>query len=812
MVGRNEKCPCGSGKKYKVCCLNDTVSILKTPSSPEENLPGSFFAINDPKYEKIKNDLREIYPYEKKNPHFLYEIGEDLGLLGNPHDGLLYLNKALKHTKKKDTSLKYAILLDIAAMYAQIGEHSTAMKYLGSVPDGHGRKNVIEANIRLEIEPFENIIHLYENAIEDEPNFFLPYEHLITRLSFDDCKRDFLIDKALKEMPNNPFVLIYWAERELVNFNYKALGSIEWINEMRSFDPQSSPEQGRINFIEDLSTVIDTLELIHELSKTLDFIYENDSIAGAIKGRSIQLNEVHAPDLIQLAINCLPKVPKRYKCLISHHLIACAINIATPEYIELFGEYLCDTCKKKRPLKQDTFSSMYRRIKINEIISTTNKDMIHDAMNLAKRIIDNDEQLTDDFVNSFFDLIDDDVSSDLVLEYAKNIFDNDSDRVSFSNIYEKYRLFWNLAIVSAKANLWGLSRHFYEKISTIDIEDVLEPFCERGYGVKENSKKILADNRLLLPIYISLTYLGEKNITNAKAEIAQIVEDPVMQTELEEDIQSINAIISWTSDNLDSETFKNDFRVQLQKNKLDSWIGQKPKIMNPDNLEPDIFTLFSRTDIGSQIRLHQTMSYNATINSSDLSEIINSLEELIPNFRILPENTKNSLISAENYKFNAKTQFDFSPSIMSFCKALEIYLKSEIFENYAANMRSSEKYEEYISAALNDAKITQFRSLITFLKSGYLEIGSAAQCLKLCTGRSAERVELLNKLKSYLQNSFPMLLDIETTKNIQYLSKNFRNPAVHEINFGIDELIEVRQITANIFNSMIGHRLIKSID
>lgn len=33
-IGRNEKCPCGSGKKYKKCCLNNP-SIRQTPTSPE---------------------------------------------------------------------------------------------------------------------------------------------------------------------------------------------------------------------------------------------------------------------------------------------------------------------------------------------------------------------------------------------------------------------------------------------------------------------------------------------------------------------------------------------------------------------------------------------------------------------------------------------------------------------------------------------------------------------------------------------------------------------------------------------------------
>ena len=101
---------------------------------------------------------------------------------------------------------------------------------------------------------------------------------------------------------------------------------------------------------------------------------------------------------------------------------------------------------------------------------------------------------------------------------------------------------------------------------------------------------------------------------------------------------------------------------------------------------------------------------------------------------------------------------------MSFCKALEIFMKNEIFEKFAKNIKSSGKLEEYILVASNDAKVVQFRSLITFLRTGYLELGSAAQCLKLCSGKSAERIQLLKELKAYLLNFFPVLMDVETVK------------------------------------------------
>lgn len=36
-TGRNDFCPCGSGKKYKKCCLNKPEEVLEKPAaSPEE--------------------------------------------------------------------------------------------------------------------------------------------------------------------------------------------------------------------------------------------------------------------------------------------------------------------------------------------------------------------------------------------------------------------------------------------------------------------------------------------------------------------------------------------------------------------------------------------------------------------------------------------------------------------------------------------------------------------------------------------------------------------------------------------------------
>jgi hypothetical protein len=85
----------------------------------------------------------------------------------------------------------------------------------------------------------------------------------------------------------------------------------------------------------------------------------------------------------------------------------------------------------------------------------------------------------------------------------------------------------------------------------------------------------------------------------------------------------------------------------------------------------------------------------------------------------------------------------------------------------------------------------------------------ASQCLRLCAGKSSERVKLLKELKLYILRFSPTLIEVEIVKSIDHLSMTFRNPAVHEKNFSIEDLIEVRQITSVILNSIIGPRVIE---
>jgi hypothetical protein len=86
--------------------------------------------------------------------------------------------------------------------------------------------------------------------------------------------------------------------------------------------------------------------------------------------------------------------------------------------------------------------------------------------------------------------------------------------------------------------------------------------------------------------------------------------------------------------------------------------------------------------VSEQIRVHKAIEHFSMLNSDDLSEINNSIEFDVPNFRSLPDNARKSLVAAEALRLRSKSIFDSAPAIMSYCKAFEICLKDMVFQSF----------------------------------------------------------------------------------------------------------------------------------
>lgn len=65
-IGRNQLCPCGSGKKYKRCCLStDQVSSVDTATAVQKDTvysapPGSGFVLVEDEIDKLSNSVVDL--------------------------------------------------------------------------------------------------------------------------------------------------------------------------------------------------------------------------------------------------------------------------------------------------------------------------------------------------------------------------------------------------------------------------------------------------------------------------------------------------------------------------------------------------------------------------------------------------------------------------------------------------------------------------------------------------------------------------------------------------------------------------------
>ncbi len=102
-TGRNEPCPCGSGKKYKKCCLNSSTVEADYVYTDLDELSNQVPAlIKKGKYdeaEAICNILIEQYPQQIDGIHRRAEVFE---AKGNKQKAAEYYKKTAEFAKQAD--------------------------------------------------------------------------------------------------------------------------------------------------------------------------------------------------------------------------------------------------------------------------------------------------------------------------------------------------------------------------------------------------------------------------------------------------------------------------------------------------------------------------------------------------------------------------------------------------------------------------------------------------------------------------------------------------------------------------------------
>jgi Tfp pilus assembly protein PilF len=82
-IGRNEPCSCGSGKKFKKCCLGQTQETKRWVYTDLDQLSNSVVALIDQgrldEAEKVCQELKRTYPDQIDGIHRMAEVYEARG-------------------------------------------------------------------------------------------------------------------------------------------------------------------------------------------------------------------------------------------------------------------------------------------------------------------------------------------------------------------------------------------------------------------------------------------------------------------------------------------------------------------------------------------------------------------------------------------------------------------------------------------------------------------------------------------------------------------------------------------------------------
>ena len=221
-VGRNEPCPCGSGKKYKRCCETKKKIILSDELA----------FVRDIQDEHVSHfiAIAERDPGVFNDEHFWEELGGVLGSAGAHIQAEEAFRKALELNPDNQLAIS-----NRAVQLGILGDSSKALDLIDSLPENTNRKTVIKANILRDIKRYDEAILLYEKAIAEEPNFELPYVCILFCLrQTNNPLLGFWVERAIKAMPKNPGIALEYARYLYMTGRLDQLADADWIDNLEA--------------------------------------------------------------------------------------------------------------------------------------------------------------------------------------------------------------------------------------------------------------------------------------------------------------------------------------------------------------------------------------------------------------------------------------------------------------------------------------------------------------------------------------------------------------------------------------------------
>lgn len=726
-VPRNAPCPCGSGRKYKKCCLNKGSQSASTRGQLSF-LEGS----QDPEVVSFLSYVTEN-PMALEDPRTWNELGVAIGS-NNDHLRALKAFTLGERLSPDDPEIK----LNLAVTHGALGDYTRALKVAKAVPDGFRRKPIVLANILQELGRHEEAISHYEKAISEEPNFFLPYARMFNSLrATENPLLEYWLKAAVQAVPNEPEIARAYCYHLLRQNRLQELSEAEWIDHLES-------SQGRTDMV----------------GRS-----ENDPllIVEAQIFRSIgQVIQSGSPDELSNAASILKAAdPRWHLCDVAKLLVAQAAAHGEPQIVsESYGR-ICKTCLKEK-------------IGIHgpEATYLARAHLVSGDLQGAVKHAEDALSLDGTNENTLWDLwwcLDELGRIDESIEIAQRLYKHNP---SVSDGCMPY----NLGYLCGKRGSLGLARHYYETAIEADGENWRATenlsFILLLEGELENANKLWQKYKSLTE-GVRIT-LSENQLLDEEDEE---IEDPWEATPNSLVVQKQ---AKWETLLAAAEETKNSPSYALDLLRLnessDPIIGSHATIRSMDFSIDKILEALASTEVEGSIEIRHQLQMQ---KRGDHSALIVGLRQELEAWDALPNEAKMALLEGER-RLGDGASVDHAPTVVTLAKAVEIVLRRVVFDAFSVQCQTDIDLDKHLSDALQD-KDQKAQNFIRFVQRGqHLELGSMTFALKLCKGKTGRRLVLLGRFLRFVREDLgrAQLLEADSLSDLDELSGH-RNPAAH---------------------------------
>ncbi len=740
-LGRNDPCPCGSGNKYKRCCMRKEAAAGRLPPDL-----ATLQGIGDPALD-IVLDLARANPAMLGDPAYWNELGVVLSSAQRFAQAEPCFERALRiDPSHHEATVNFAVVI------GQQGDLDAALRRLTTVPDGYPRKAVIRANILQDLGRHAEAIPLYEAAIEEEPGFFLPYARILNSLRQTQSPLfEHWLRRGIGAVPTSAAIANAYCLHLLRQDQLQELAAADWIDHLES-------EAGRIDMA---GRSADDPQLIVEaqLFRRAALIMRSDSRA--------ELRE---------AVRILRATDRRWHlCDVGRVLAVLAADLGEPDLVEPAYERVCPHCRqiaRKIPSRLEPLLA-YAHLCAGDAMK---------AATLCETVL---RESPDDLsaLRHYWEALDKLGRAAEAIDAAQRLHRVREDEPDLP---------YHIGSLCAKVGRFGTAAdYFAEQIRRVPYHgratesaaflDLLRGDLPRArerweayrggflgvHGARGDEERWLlgADGFIEVGAYLRVR------------------------------TEKFERLVSQANATLGSPTYAHD--LNRANDATEPRLGVPLTLKTrPYSLEDLLTTLRlpgsdHRPDVEFQVAMQQR---------GDFSLIAAHLEEELPRWTGWPEEARRSLLEGER-RIREPAGADHSPEVVCFAKAVEIVLKRLVFDSYKERARVHEDFEAQLEAG-RSGKFPQAEVFLRYLdKSPHIELGSMGHVLRLCAGRRTARdLPVIARLRDYIANDLTLagLLEKEALADIGTLVDAHRNPAAHSEACDLESARTARKLAVRI--------------